>query len=269
MMDRTAGRVWTTEGSGDTQNSPESSESGETVEAPGSPEAADSAEPAESAEPNDPAESADPVETADRGEPVEPEEPAAPEKAVEPVESVARDEPEDLEVPKLVPDATGSSESPGEIESPEPPGPATPVPAVSDYDRENARVLVVHPAASTGRLIRETLENFTEAEVDTSPDTVYGFELALQRRYKLFVFGLALPHIDGPLLYELICKTHPYCHGGSRTAPGVIFVREDGDPRPPEEIGRDARVKAILTKPLSIERLLKSVEGALELRAPI
>lgn len=147
---------------------------------------------------------------------------------------------------------------------PEPPGAGVPA-----GGGEKRRVLVVYPAASTGRLIRETLENFTAAEVDTSPDTIYGFELALKRRYHLFVFGLVLPHIDGPLLYELISKTHPYCHGGTRGAPGVVFVREESDPRPTEEINRDARVKGVLTKPLSIERLLQSVEGALERRAPI
>ena len=140
---------------------------------------------------------------------------------------------------------------------------------LSDYDREKPRVLVVHSMVSTGRLIRESLENFTTAQVDTPPDTVNGFELALQRRYHLFIFGLVLPHIDGPLLYELICKTHPFCHGGSRIAPGVIFVRETDDPQVDEELTRDARVKAILTKPLGIERLLKSVEGTLERRAPM
>ncbi|MCB1093380.1 MAG: hypothetical protein KDL87_17715, partial [Verrucomicrobiae bacterium] len=129
---------------------------------------------------------------------------------------------------------------------------------------------VIHQAASTGRLIRESLENFTLAEIDQSPDTSRGFELALSRRYQLFVFALHLPDMEGPLLYELISKAYAaYREGDSRTAPGVIFVREPEDEMPPTEISRDIRVKAILTKPLSIERLLESVSQTLPMREPM
>ncbi len=131
-------------------------------------------------------------------------------------------------------------------------------------------MLVIHSAASTGRLIRETLENFTIARVDTSPDTVHGYEMALARRYQLFIFALHLPDMEGTLLYEMISKTYAaFRDGEGRVAPGVIFIREPDESPPGDEIARDARVKGILGKPLSIERLLDSVKTTLPLREPM
>jgi len=129
------------------------------------------------------------------------------------------------------------------------------------------RVLVVHPSAATLRLIRETLTQFTTADVvDTTPDSVYGFELALQRRYQLFIFGVTMADLDGPLLYELISKAHGFCHEGARSAPGVLFLSERSAARRREEFARDARVKGVLGMPLKIERLLEGVKGTLEVK---
>jgi len=129
-----------------------------------------------------------------------------------------------------------------------------------------SRVLVVHPSAPTLRLIRETLTQFTTAEVDTTPDSVYGFELALQRRYQLFIFGVTMESLDGPMLYELISKAHGFCHAGARSAPGVLFLSERSAARRREEFARDARVKGVLGMPLKIERLLEGVKGTLEVK---
>jgi CheY-like chemotaxis protein len=129
-----------------------------------------------------------------------------------------------------------------------------------------ARVLVVHPAAPTLRLIRETLTQFTTGEVDTTPDPVYGFELALQRQYQLYIVGVSMAVLDGVLLYELISKAHGFCHAGARSAPGVIFLLERNAARTREELARDARVKGVLGLPLRIERLLEAVRGTLEVR---
>ena len=119
-------------------------------------------------------------------------------------------------------------------------------------------------------MIRETLQSFTTAQVDSSPDTVYGYELALARRYQLFIIALHLPDMEGTLLYEMISKTYStFREGEARVAPGVIFIREADDPQPADEISRDARVKGILSKPLSIERLLESVKSTLPKREPM
>lgn len=157
-------------------------------------------------------------------------------------------------------------------DTPKPPGPEK---ETKKPPRERAKtpgrptVLVVHPAVSTCRLIREALESFTTAEVDTSPDAVYGFELALKKRYKLFFFGLKSPVIDGPLLYELISKAYGFCHEGARLAPAVIFINEPGARPPGPEITQDARVKAVLSKPLRIEKLLETVGGILPRKEPL
>ena len=127
---------------------------------------------------------------------------------------------------------------------------------------EGDRVLVVHHTGPTLRLIREALQGFTDAAVDTTPDALYGFEMALQRPYRLFIFSLSLPVISGELLYELIDKAYRHCHVGARVTPVVIYIVEEGQAMQNQELARDARVRGVLTKPLNIDRLLKAVKEA-------
>ena len=127
---------------------------------------------------------------------------------------------------------------------------------------ESDRVLVVHHAGPTLRLIREALQGFASATVDTTPDALYGFEMALKRPYKLFIFSLSLPSVDGELLYELIDKAYRHCHAGARVTPAVIYIVEEGQMMQSQDLMRDARVRGILTKPLNIDRLLQSVKAA-------
>lgn len=127
---------------------------------------------------------------------------------------------------------------------------------------ESDRLLVVHHAGPTLRLIREALQGFTSATVDTTPDALHGFEMALKRPYKLFIFSLSLPSINGELLYELIDKAYRHCHAGARVTPTVIYIVEEGRMMQSQDLMRDARVRGILTKPLNIDRLLQSVKAA-------
>lgn len=129
-------------------------------------------------------------------------------------------------------------------------------------------VLIAHPVASTARLIRETLENFTDCRVVATADPLRAFELALQKRFGLFLFAMQAGELSGPMLYELISKACTGGRGPRLLAPAVIFVREKGDPQLPEVLTRDARVRDVLHKPIRIERLLQSVEGVLEVRDP-
>ena len=135
-------------------------------------------------------------------------------------------------------------------------------------DDEPVRVLVAHPVVSTARLMRETLENFTSAEVETTPNFLRAFELALQKRYEMFFFGMSIGDLDGPLLYELISKAYACGTGLRKLAPAVVFVREKDDPKLPEELERDVRVKDVVSKPIRIDRLLKAVESIVEVRDP-
>ncbi|MEM6916267.1 MAG: hypothetical protein AAF491_06830, partial [Verrucomicrobiota bacterium] len=130
------------------------------------------------------------------------------------------------------------------------------------------RALVVLPVASTTRLIRETLENFTDAEVVTTSNPLRGFELALQRPYRVFLFGMQIGELSGPTLYELISRAYANEHGPKRLPPGVVFVREEDDPRLPEELAQDVRVKDVISKQVRIDRLLKAIGNAIEVRDP-
>jgi PleD family two-component response regulator len=131
-----------------------------------------------------------------------------------------------------------------------------------------ASVLVAHPVASTARLIRETLESFTEARVFSTADPLRAFELALQRRYTLFFLAMQVGELPGPMLYELISRAYASERGPRLLAPGVVFVREKDDPKLPDALARDVRVKDVLIKPIRIERLLDSVRGVLEVKDP-
>lgn len=130
------------------------------------------------------------------------------------------------------------------------------------------RILVAHEVASTSRLIRETLENFTEAEVETTADPVRAFELALQKPYRRFFFAMQVGELSGAILYDLISKAYANGRASRTLAPGVVFIREKSDPQLSHELVRDARVKDTISKPIRIERLLKTVEDIFEVRDP-
>jgi len=74
--------------------------------------------------------------------------------------------------------------------------------------------------------------------------------------------------LSGATLYELISKACTAGRGPRLLAPAVIFVREKDDPKLPEALTRDARVKDVINKPIRIERLLEAVGGVLEVRDP-
>jgi hypothetical protein len=70
------------------------------------------------------------------------------------------------------------------------------------------------------------------------------------------------------MLYELISRAYASERGPRLLAPGVVFVREKDDPKLPDALARDVRVKDVLIKPIRIERLLDSVRGVLEVKDP-
>lgn len=132
------------------------------------------------------------------------------------------------------------------------------------------RILVAHDDVGTLRLVRETLEGFTTCRVDTTPNAQYAFELALQREYRLFIFGLGLAVISGELLYGLLVTAFPLCHSGTRACPGVVYIGDAGHSARAEILQREARVKGVLLKPLSVDRIIDRVKTvtALKLQPP-
>lgn len=129
------------------------------------------------------------------------------------------------------------------------------------------RILVAHDDVGTLRLVRETLESFTACRVDTTPNAEYAFELALQREYRLFMFGLGLDVINGDLLYGLLVKAFPLCHSEARACPGVVYIGEAEDSARAELLQREARVKGVLIKPLSVDRIIDRVKTVTALKA--
>ena len=126
--------------------------------------------------------------------------------------------------------------------------------------QELSRILAVHEDVGTLRLLRETLENFTSCRVDTTPNAEYAFELALQRPYSLFIFGLGLPVIKGELLYGLLVKVLASCHREIKSCPGVIYIADPEHSGIADTLHREARVKGVLVKPLGIERIVSAVK---------
>src|SRR5205807_5115325 len=51
------------------------------------------------------------------------------------------------------------------------------------------------------RVVREALAASLKCEVDTSPKPEYAFELALKKKYDLFIFDFQMPMIDGAMLF--------------------------------------------------------------------
>lgn len=141
--------------------------------------------------------------------------------------------------------------------------PAEPV-STRPLDVEEPRILVVHDAAATYRLVEETFGNFTRAKIDSTPDVLTAFELAIRRDYQLFIIALSLPGMSGNLFYEMVARAYAVGLGKKKLAPAVVFIREVNEPLPPDDVIHDVRVKAVWTKPLNIERMLDSVSGVIK-----
>ena len=79
---------------------------------------------------------------------------------------------------------------------------------------------------------------------------------------------MQIGELEGPLLYELISKACSCGRGPKQLAPGVVFVREKDDAKLPKELERDVRVKDVISKPIRIDRRLKTVKSIVEVKDP-
>ncbi len=107
--------------------------------------------------------------------------------------------------------------------------------------------------------MREALSSFLRCEVDSSPTPEYGFELALQKNYDLFIFDFSMPMIDGAMLFSLIGKVYAHAEP-PRTVPPLVLVSARGDDKRAQELLREAGVHGLLPKPFAINRLLQKVK---------
>ena len=134
-------------------------------------------------------------------------------------------------------------------------------------DRDLKRILVVDDDTSLIRLIGEALRSRFHCEVDATPNPEYGFELALKKRYRVFVFDFSMPMIDGAMLFTLIGKVYNHVNPPI-VVPPLILISGRGDDARAQELMKEAGVRGFLPKPFAMNRLMeKIIEVAPDLAA--
>ena len=136
----------------------------------------------------------------------------------------------------------------------------------SNQLKSSHRILASHPDTGTLRLVRDSITNLLDIEIDTSPSPEYAFELSIKRPYSLFIFGINMPNLQGPLLYDMLCLVYSKVHDKEPQFPPVIFIGDESDNNKTDELKKDARVKSVLYRPLSIERLISVAKEAMHLQ---
>jgi CheY-like chemotaxis protein len=109
------------------------------------------------------------------------------------------------------------------------------------------------------RVVREAFTAFLRCEVDTSPNPEYGFELALKKRYDLFIFDFQMPMIDGAMLFFLIGKVYDNLQP-PRIVPPLLLVSGQADEERAQELLKEPGVRGLVAKPFSVNRLLQKAQ---------
>lgn len=125
-------------------------------------------------------------------------------------------------------------------------------------ERDTTRILVVDDDMALGRLIREGLTGTFRCEVDATPDAEYGFELALKKRYHLFIFDFAMPMVDGAMLFALIGKVYNHV-SPPLVVPPLILISGRGADERAQELLKQPGVRGFLPKPFGMEKLREKV----------
>jgi DNA-binding response OmpR family regulator len=118
------------------------------------------------------------------------------------------------------------------------------------------QILIVDDEVTLLRLMREALTARLRCAVDTSPKPEYGFELALKKRYDLFVFDFQMPMIDGAMLFSLIGKAYNYAEP-PRIVPPLLLVSGKADEERARELLKEPGVAGLIAKPFAMNRLLE------------
>ena len=120
------------------------------------------------------------------------------------------------------------------------------------------RVLLAEENLPYRRVIREALLAFRHCEVDDSPNAEHAFELAVQKRYALYVFAISLPDMKGDMLDRLLSKVVPLVHHGSHAAPPVIFLLRPEEASEWQHLSRNARVRGLVSIPPRLDQLMSA-----------
>lgn len=112
------------------------------------------------------------------------------------------------------------------------------------------------------RVVREALVATLQCEVDTSPKPEYAFELAIKKRYDLFMFDFQMPMIDGAMLFFLIAKVYQNIEP-IREVPPLILISGKADEKRAQELLKEPGVAGLVAKPFAINRLLDKIKECL------
>ena len=112
------------------------------------------------------------------------------------------------------------------------------------------------------RVVREALVATLKCEVDTSPKPEYAFELAIKKRYDLFMFDFQMPMIDGAMLFFLIAKVYQNIEP-LREVPPLILISGKADEKRAQELLKEPGVAGLVAKPFAINRLLDKIKECL------
>jgi two-component system probable response regulator PhcQ len=122
-----------------------------------------------------------------------------------------------------------------------------------------ARILVVDDEVALLRIMREALTASFRCEIDTSPKPEYGFELALKKKYDLFIFDFSMPMIDGAMLFFLISKAYNNSEP-PRIIPPLLLVSGKADEQRAQELLKEPGVAGLIAKPFVVSRLLDKIQ---------
>ena len=109
------------------------------------------------------------------------------------------------------------------------------------------------------RIVREAFTNCLQCEMDTSPTPEYGFELALKKRYDLFIFDFQMPMIDGAMLFFLIGKVYDNVKP-PLIVPPLLLVSGKADEERAQELLKEPGVRGLVAKTFSINRLMQKAQ---------
>ena len=123
---------------------------------------------------------------------------------------------------------------------------------------DSKRILVVDDDMSLARLISEALRTRFQCEVDATPNPEYAFELALKKRYRVFVFDFSMPMIDGAMLFALIGKVYNHVNP-PLVVPPLILISGRGDEARAQELMKEIGVRGFLPKPFAMNRLMEKI----------
>ena len=124
---------------------------------------------------------------------------------------------------------------------------------------EPKRFLMVDDDVALLRVVREALVATLKCEVDTSPKPEYAFELAIKKKYDLFIFDFQMPMIDGAMLFFLTGKVYQNSEP-ARELPPLILVSGKAEEKRAQELLKEPGVAGLVAKPFAINRLVDKIK---------